>query len=433
MKSSNFDAPSLQCETDLKANTTFGAVKGLYVGETFQIQEDLVIEGYINSSDRFGNFFGTLHFQDAPNTPLEGFQIEMDLRDSHLFYSVGSKVLVKLKGLYLGKSKGLYKLGDVFNSFGNRTVGRLPSKTVNEHVLLTCSDNSEIIPTKTSIPNIDNNMVNTLIELDNVEFKFEELGKTFAEQEEETDRVLIDCDDNELVMINSGYSDFQETELPTARGKIRGLLTLVNSSYRIIIRGLDDISFNEQRCDDVITEFTSDNVFISELADPDNNSGARFVEIYNAGQEPLSLNGWKLLRYTNASLEISSQLDLSDYNIGAESTLVVSPNGPVFETIYGFQPDVITGTNSPADSNGDDTLLLVDPFGSVIDIFGRIGEDGSGTDHEFEDGRAVRKIEVIRGNPNYSFFEWIIFNDTGESGTTNSPKNAPNDFTPGER
>ena len=90
-------------------------------------------------------------------------------------------------------------------------------------------------------------------------------------------------------------------------------------------------------------------------------------------------------------------------------------------------------TSAAADSNGDDQLELVDPSGTVIDIFGVIGEDGSGTNHEFEDGRAYRKASVTQGNPTYTFAEWDIWNDTGDAGTTNAPQDAPGAFTPGVR
>ncbi len=76
-------------------------------------------------------------------------------------------------------------------------------------------------------------------------------------------------------------------------------------------------------------------------------------------------------------------------------------------------------------------MQLVDPFGTVIDSFGIVGEDGSGTNHEFEDGRAVRKPEIVIANSTYTFGEWTIFNDTGAEGTKNLPQNAPEDFTPG--
>ena len=157
------------------------------------------------------------------------------------------------------------------------------------------------------------------------------------------------------------------------------------------------------------------------------------MELYNASDEALDLNGWELRRYTNENTEVSSRIDLSGYNIAPESTLVISPNAQEFEIIYGFAPDIAVSTNSPADSNGDDNLQLVDPFGEVIDTFGIIGEDGSGTNHEFEDGRAFRNLNVITGNPNYNFLEWTIYNDTGDAETINMPQNAPEDFTPGLR
>ncbi|MCL6267446.1 hypothetical protein [Flagellimonas myxillae] len=73
----------------------------------------------------------------------------------------------------------------------------------------------------------------------------------------------------------------------------------------------------------------------------------------------------------------------------------------------------------------------MDPFGIIIDVFGVVGEDGTGTNHEFEDGRALRNPEVVQGNPTYTFGEWIIHNDSGDAGTTNQPQNAPADYTPG--
>ena len=221
--------------------------------------------------------------------------------------------------------------------------------------------------------------------------------------------------------------------MPQGSGSIHGVLLQENDDFFLAIRDLEDIDFNAERCEEVVTEFTSTEIFFSELADPNNNAGARFLEVYNASSIPLNLNGWMIRRYTNANTEVSSTIDLSLLSIGAQSALVISPNANEFELVYGFPPDLGVGTNSPADSNGDDNLELVDPFGTIIDRFGVIGEDGSGTNHEFEDGRAVRNSQISRANTTYTFSEWTIFNDTGESGTINQPQNAPEDFTPGTR
>ena len=90
-------------------------------------------------------------------------------------------------------------------------------------------------------------------------------------------------------------------------------------------------------------------------------------------------------------------------------------------------------SNSVADSNGDDNLELIDPFERVVDQFGIPGEDGSRTNHEFEDGGAFRKVHIKRGNPVYIFEEWLIYNDTGEAGTHLMELYAPDDFSPGLR
>lgn len=429
----DFEALNASCTTELQANSSFSDIKALYMGETIQIQEDLIIEGYVVSSDVTGNFFGVLHFQDTPSNPMEAFQIEIDLRDSHLFFAVGDNIRIKVKGLYLGRSKEVYKLGGVFTSFGNISVGRLPSNAVFEHVFVSCDGRQDIVPTIIDVSDLSNEIAGTLVQINNVEFSQDELGLSFALEREETIRTLIDCDDNEIEVRNSGFSDFQADLLPEGSGTITGLLIKENDDFYIQIRALDDIVFNEERCEDVIDEFTSRNIFFTELADPDNNAKARFIELYNASETELSLNGWQIVRYTNASLEVSSGLDLSDYTIDAESTMVIAADAEEFLSVYGFSADVTAGSNSPADSNGDDNLQLIDPFGTIIDAFGVVGVDGSGTDHEFEDGRAFRKLEVTTGNSSYTATEWELYNDTGGTGTINEPQIAPEDYTPKTR
>ncbi len=433
VKDQNFDTPKATCEEVPIANTTFAQVKSLFQGSVVQIQEDLIIEGFVISSDSAGNFFNTLHFQDKATNPTEGFQIDIDLRSSYLFHPVGQKVIIKLKGLYLGRTRGVFKVGGVFTAFGNLSVGRLPANVISKHLFASCEEIASIEPTEVVISGLQDSMINTLVQFNGVEIVEEQLGELFAVLREETGRTLVDCNESRIILLNSGYADFQGELLPEANGIITGVLLKDNTNFQLVIRDVDDINFTEERCAEIIDEFTSENFFISELADPDNNAGARFVELYNSALEPLSLKGWRLNRYTNASTTISSSINLSNFTVGPESTFVISPNASVFESVYGFPPDLGVSTNSPADSNGDDNLELVDPFGTVIDMFGVIGVDGSGTNHEFEDGRAFRRMEITKGNPVYTFSEWIIYNDTGGAGTTNQPQNAPEDFSLGDR
>jgi hypothetical protein len=433
LRQDEWSVPEPGCTTGLSPNTTLIAVLEAYPGETLKIIEDWVVEAYVISSDQNGNFFNVLHLQDKSESPESGVEIWVDMRDSHLFYPPGQAVWIKLRGLYLGKSKGIYKLGSAYTSFGNLQVGRIPKNDVPNHVFKRCEAVKPLLPVSISIPDLVSHPANTLVRISDLEFAQEVLDSTFAQSEVPTLRRLLNCQDNEIDLLTSGYSDFNQDLVPTGKGTVTALYYPESGKATLVIRSPADLDLTGERCEDLITEFTSRDLLITELADPDNNPAARFVELYYAGVEPLSLNGWNLERYTNASTERGSVISLAAITLHPGEFLLIASDAVVFEETYGFPPHIEGGPNSPADSNGDDNLVLVDPFGEVIDIFGSVGEDGSGTAHEFEDGRAFRKAHITQGNPVFDPLEWDVYNDTGAMGTVNQPQLAPEDYTPGSR
>ena len=133
--------------------------------------------------------------------------------------------------------------------------------------------------------------------------------------------------------------------------------------------------------------------YLSMLADPTDNSSARFVKISNSSGADLDLTGWYLLRWTNGNAEpsSSSQFDLGVYGTLYDTGCIyVANSASGFEDAYGFAPDLVAGTGGSADSNGDDQIALYNAEGVIVDFFGVIGEDGTNTCHEFEDGYALR-------------------------------------------
>ncbi len=176
-------------------------------------------------------------------------------------------------------------------------------------------------------------------------------------------------------------------------------------------------------------------VFITELSDPNNEAGARFVELYNAGDTEVDLSvGWKIQRYTNGNTEPQGAVNLTGI-IPARGFYIICNNGTTFNTVYGFDADQDIGTGNAADSNGDDQIQILNPSDLVVDIFGVPGEDGSGTCHEFEDGRVERVATVTTGNMGtWNDLYWNVWADSNVADCanhTNEPQNAPEDFDPG--
>ena len=176
-------------------------------------------------------------------------------------------------------------------------------------------------------------------------------------------------------------------------------------------------------------QFIFADVLITELTDPQNESDAgRYVELYNNGDADVDFStGWLIQRWTNGNADPSTPVALTGV-IAAGGFYIVCNDEDKYSATFGLTCDQDIGTGGPADSNGDDNIAILDETGNLVDIFGVPGEDGTGTGHEFEDGRAERVETVSVANAVWDVAEWYIDNDSG-GGDGN--QYAPEGFDPG--
>lgn len=383
--------------------TTIADVRDYFTGSDVKIFDDVYIEGVITLSgiDQ-GNASERVAFiQDE----TAGIAMRLSSKTS---LKQGNKVKVNLKDAILLNLKGL-----------------LYANVVQYQQVQFLEENADLPSPKTiSIDELNSDAYQAqLVQIEAVQF--EEATGTFKGE-----RTLWDCRDT-FRLSTARAATFANENYPEKNGTIIGVAS-VDKEPILVIRDLSDVAgMTDDRC--IPMGDLSEKVFFTELADPDNNAKARFIEIYNAEDKPLDLRDWTIERYTNDNMTSNASIDLTGVTIAPKQAFVIAVDAEEFEKVYGFAPDLDGKSNGPADSNGDDNIVLKDPNGKIIDIFGVVGEDGTGTNHEFEDGRANRKASVVRGNPVYTFSEWEIWNDTGGAGTTKAPQNAPEDFTPGVR
>ena len=425
------DAPD-SCEISTEANSNMSEVFSLWEGDPVEIQEELIVQAYVISSDQAGNFFNELIVQDDPAMPQNGMRILIQSADIHANYPTGSRVYIHLKGLTLDQIGGEWRLGLPQELFGNILLTGIPHNQISSVLEKDCAYEGGVQARQTTVAELSAMPNLILVRMEQVQFQEEELQKTYADPTEETLRFLEDCTNQNFSLVSSGYAQFQFEPLPGLNGSITAIIERKNQDNTLRIRSLIDIEFQSARCEkNTGEEGGSESVLISEIGDPENDIKARFIELYNGGVEPALLEGWKLRRFTNGNSEFSHEIDLSGQVLEPGKCLVIAADEEGFTQNFGVSPDMVASAGSAANSNGDDNIQLLNAEGVIVDTFGRPGEDGSGTDHEFEDGRALRHPDVKMGAATFNAEFWFLWNDTGNNGTINLPQQAPDDYTPG--
>ncbi|MDR0421015.1 MAG: DUF5689 domain-containing protein [Prevotellaceae bacterium] len=229
----------------LVANISIADLKAMYQNATVEITADLIVEGNVCSSDKEGNIFKTLYIQDATG----GLPIVIDQNNISNNYRLGRKVLVKLKGLYLGSYNGLIQLGMAPNA-GEASPSRIPA-TLTSNYIVKDYEVAEVQPEIVTIEQITNRseLVGKLVKINDVQFASPDA--TYATADANTNRVIEDRNANTIILRNSSYATFALLPMPEGSGSITAVLSLhVTGSartYQLLIRDTTDVEFYSPR------------------------------------------------------------------------------------------------------------------------------------------------------------------------------------------
>ncbi|WP_299521841.1 DUF5689 domain-containing protein [uncultured Lutibacter sp.] len=252
VKDQDFSTPTVDCvEPEITATSTIQQVKDMYTfGGATVIDTDVIIEGYVVSSDKSGNIYKTLSIQDKPENPTSAIKISIDETNMYTKYDVGRKIYIKLKGLAVGYSFGSVQIGQAVGG----ELARISAFEVKNHLFRSC-EVAEIIPKKVTISELNETMLEMLIEIENVQFKTTDLGLSYANIDNTTtvNRVLENFNNScnlvdEVIIRNSGFSKFKNQLLPEGKGSVVAVFGNFYDDFQLYLRDTDDVKFTEGRC-----------------------------------------------------------------------------------------------------------------------------------------------------------------------------------------
>jgi len=247
----DYSVPTLQCvDTTLEKTKEVSQIPAS--ATVTQYLNDDVIEAYVTSSDEGGNFFKSISMQTLDGS--KAFSVPVDVTSSFINFEPGRKVLIKMKDLYTDISNGGMRIGGIFvNSSNVPSVGRLSESLYKTVLNRSCTvvPESSLLKTVTIAEAKNDAIINTLIEIDNVQFSDAAITTTYYDPNNDlggaTNHLLVDADGNTLIFRTSSFANFAGKPVAPGRGKVRGVMTKFGSDYQFVARTESDIQLTGER------------------------------------------------------------------------------------------------------------------------------------------------------------------------------------------
>ena len=253
MEGTRLDGLTATCQPDPSATTkTVADVKALYKGGLTQITENAVLNAVVVGNDASGNLYKYIYVEDATG----GIKININATDLYLDrrYQIGRTLAVSLKNLYINDKNGELQLGGLYQ--GN--VGQVEQVDTYKFFHRTDKGIVAVKPTVKTIETLSKEDVGRYITIKNVQVSDADLGKTYSNGTTTTNRTIVDCAGNSIILRTSGYADFgtrdfpfpaSSTELDLGKGDLTGILTIYDGVYQMWILNLRGADFDDVRCD----------------------------------------------------------------------------------------------------------------------------------------------------------------------------------------
>ena len=244
---------------------TIKQVKELYIkgNEPIKIKSNIVVVGYVISSDKTGNFYKEFYIQDEPENPASGIKIALNLTNNYSTFNVGRKIFIRLKGLYIGETNsgdGIITIGGKIKTTDVTEVEAVTVNQMSNHLFRT-GITKEIVPKIIDFAGINDANIGTFVRLENVFFEASLTGKSYVDPKEDfdTQRKIQTClglgYDN-LLLETSSFSSFSNITLPEKAGSIQAVVSKSFGGDFIVLNlnTTQDVAMEQERCSPIPME-----------------------------------------------------------------------------------------------------------------------------------------------------------------------------------
>ena len=322
-----------------------------------------IIEAYVTSSDETGSFYNTICFQDiATNTsqPI-GLSVSANFSSYAKGLTPGRKAYIKLQGLYTAVVDSSLKIGTLYNG----AIGRISENEWQNYLFPSATKVSEnnMVRTVSLTTAATNTNLNTIIEIDNVQFADGSLARTYYDVDSggsATNHNIIDITGGTTRYFRvSQYALFAYQNVPSGRGKIRGVMTKYGSDFQFIVRHQNDVKLTTPRSYTYSGSFSEN----FESAAVNQKGFANYLNFATLGTKDWivkSVNGSKCIQMSayGGTLENNKSYFVVPVDFTVANSLTFQVDADFFSTAFGLK--VYRTTNYvPGEKLSDATLYEI--------------------------------------------------------------------------
>jgi hypothetical protein len=248
---------------------TIEQIKKLYIpgNNPLEVASNIVVKGYVISSDKSGNFYKEFYMQDAPENPTAGIKVALNLSNSYNKFNIGREIYIRLKGLYIGETNSGNGIITIGGKVKNTNITEIENVTLNQisNHIYRSETTKEIVPKIIEFAGINETHIGTFITLENVFFDAQLSGKSYVDPKEDFDtqrkvQTCLGLGYDELLIETSSFSRFSNETLPEKAGSINAVVSKDFGGNFIVLNlnNTNDVVMNEERCSPLaLTDFTT--------------------------------------------------------------------------------------------------------------------------------------------------------------------------------
>lgn len=203
-----------------------------YVGTTFPVTGDIVLAGTVTACDKGGNFYRSFCIED------EGAGLEIMAGIDRLYndYPVGCRITLRLKGLAVGRSRGVIQIGRMPAAGSGYATDYIASKpAIDASIIRSDTQLQPLSPVVLGIDELTPDACGRLVRIDGLRYAPENLSPgTWAGLKRFTDRKGA-----EIHTYVRNYARFADEEIGAGYRSLTGILQREDSG-RYLLKPRDE-------------------------------------------------------------------------------------------------------------------------------------------------------------------------------------------------